>query len=74
MSIMIDAPIELMEEVAHLRLPSLADRQLQSLMDANTNGLLTESEKQQLEELVEWSESVSLLRARAGQLLGERPS
>ena len=74
MSTMIDAPIELMEEVAHLRLPSLADRQLQSLMDANTNGLLTESEKQQLEELVEWSESVSLLRARAGQLLGERPS
>lgn len=74
MSTMMDAPVDLMEAVAHLRLPSLADQQLQNLMDANTNGLLTEPERQQLEELVEWSETVSLLRARAGQLLGERPS
>ena len=74
MSTFIGAPVDLMEEVAHLRLPIHADQQLQCLMDANTNGQLTEPEKQQLEELVEWSESVSLLRARAGQLLGERPS
>ena len=74
MSIYIGAPVDLVEEVAHLHLPVYADQQLQSLMDANTNGQLTEPEKQQLEELVEWSESVSLLRARAGQLLGERPS
>ena len=70
----IDAPVDLMEEVAHLRLPALADQQLQSLMDANTNGQLTDAQRQLLEELVDWSESVSLLRARAGQLLGERPS
>ena len=74
MSIFIGAPVDLVEEVAHLHLPIHADQQLQNLMDANTNGLLTESEKQQLEELVEWSESVSLLRARAGQLLSDRPS
>ncbi len=74
MSAMIDAPVDLMEAVAHLRLPSLADQQLQILMDAHTNGLLTETQKRQLEELVEWSESISLLRARAGQLLGECPS
>ncbi len=63
-----------MEEVAHLHLPALADQQLQSLMDANTNGQLTKPERHQLEELVEWSESVSLLRARARQLLSERLS
>ncbi len=74
MSTMIDAPVDLMEAVAHLRLPALADQQLQSLMDGNTNGRLSERERQQLEELVEWSESISLLRARAGQVLGERPS
>ena len=74
MSIFIGAPVDLVEEVAHLHLPIHADQQLQNLMDANTNGQLTEAEKQQLEELVEWSESVSLLRARAGQLLSERSS
>ena len=74
MSTMIDAPMDLVEAVAHLRLPTLADQQLQSLMDANTNGQLTESERQQLEALVEWSETVSLLRASAGLLLGECPS
>ena len=74
MSTMIDAPMDLLEAVAHLRLPTLADRQLQSLMDANTNGQLTEPERQQLEALVEWSETVSLLRASEGLLLGECPS
>jgi len=71
---MIDAPVELVHAVANLRLPTLADRQLQNLMDANNDGLLTDSEREQLAELVEWSESISLLRARALHLLGERPS
>ncbi len=74
MSIMIEAPVVLMEAVAHLRLPPHMDRQLQELMDANNNGVLTDSEREQLADLVEWSESVSLLRAQALHLLGEQPT
>ena len=74
MSAMIEAPVDLMEAVSHLRLPAHADRQLQDLMDANTNGALTASEREQLQSLVEWSESLSLLRAQALHLLGARPT
>lgn len=73
MSAMIEAPVDLMEAVAHLRLPPHLDRQLQDLMDANNNGTLSESEREQLANLAEWSESISLLRARALHLLGEHP-
>lgn len=73
MAAMIEAPVDLMQAVAHLRLPPHADRQLQVLMDGNTNGTLTPEEREQLESLVEWSESLSLLRAQALHLLGEQP-
>jgi hypothetical protein len=42
-------------------------------MDRNNEGLLTDAEREELESLVEWSESVSLLRAEAFRLLGKRP-
>lgn len=42
-------------------------------MDRNTEGLLSDEEREELEALVEWSESVSLLRAEALHLLGRRP-
>jgi len=74
MSATVEAPVDLVESVAHLRLPPKEDARLQELMDANTNGTLTESEREQLESLVEWSESLSLLRARALRLLGEQPT
>jgi len=74
MSATVDAPVDLMKSIAHLRLPSHADRQLQVLMDANNNGTLSQAEREELADLVEWSESISLLRARALQLLGERPT
>lgn len=73
MSATIEAPVGLMEAVAHLRLPPHADRQLQHLMDANNNGMLTASEREELASLVEWSESLSLLRAQALHLLGAQP-
>ncbi len=43
-------------------------------MDANTNGTLTAMEREQLEAMVEWSESLSLLRARELHLLEEQPA
>ena len=46
---------------------------MQRLMDRNNEGLLTDSERCDLESLVEWSESISLMRAKALQLLGRKP-
>lgn len=42
-------------------------------MDRNTEGFLTESERAELETLVELSEQLSLVRAQALQLLGRKP-
>lgn len=67
-------PFELAEAVADLRLPPKADRRLQELMDRNTNGLLTETERADLEALAEMSEDISLLRAKALLLLGRNPT
>lgn len=42
-------------------------------MDRNTEGLLQESEREELEALVELSERLSLVRAEALQILGKQP-
>jgi len=74
MSVTITAPREWVEAVADLRLPPKQDARLQHLMDRNTEGVLTEAEREDLEALVEWSESLALLRAQGLRLLGRRPS
>ncbi|MHB8973740.1 MAG: hypothetical protein ACYC3X_15485 [Pirellulaceae bacterium] len=74
MTITIDAPLEWVETVGNLRLPPQADQRLQELMDRNKEGLLTESERADLESLVELSERLSLVRAEAIHLLGRRPA
>jgi hypothetical protein len=73
MSSTIDAPLEWVETVGNLRLPPRADQRLQALMDRNTEGLLTETERAELEALVELSERLSLVRAGALHLLGRSP-
>ena len=73
MSSTVQAPLEMMEAVANLRLPVNADRQLQRLMDRNTNGELNAEERKDLAALAKWSEEISLLRARALHVLGRKP-
>ena len=73
MTAVIQAPVELVEEIAELRLPVKADQRLQDLMDANTEGKLTQAERHELEALVELSERISLMRAKALVLLGRKP-
>ena len=73
MSTTIDAPLEWVESVGSLRLPPRTDQRLQELMDRNTEGLLTETERADLESLVELSERLSLVRAEAIHLLGRKP-
>jgi hypothetical protein len=70
----VSAPVEWIACVSDLRLPPRANERLQQLMDRNTEGFLTESERAELETLVELSEQLSLVRAQALQLLGGKPS
>lgn len=73
MSTMIEAPRKLVESVADIRLPPRTDARLQLLMERNSNGQLQGDEREELESLVELSESMSLIRAEALRLLGRRP-
>ena len=70
----ISAPVDWIESVGRLRLPPRTDRRLQELMDQNTEGQLTEREREDLEALVELSETLSLVRAEALHLLGRKPA
>jgi hypothetical protein len=69
----IAAPVDWVEAVGNLRFPSKADHRLQELMDRNNEGLLQESQREELEALVELSEQLSLIRAEALQILGRHP-
>jgi hypothetical protein len=73
MSAIIEAPRDLLEEVAALRLPPKTDQLLQSLMDRNNEGALTSEERDELEGLVALSETMALLRVKALHLLGRKP-
>jgi len=72
MSSTIAAPVNWVESVGNLHFPSKADRRLRELMDRNNEGLLKESEREELEALVELSEQLSLVRGEALKILGKR--
>ena len=66
-------PRQMLEDMAALRLPPPTDKRLQDLMDRNNEGLLQESEREELEALVELSQQLSLVRGEALQILGKQP-
>ena len=74
MAAVIQATREMVEEVASLRFPPRADRRLQRLMDRNTEGRLSPEEREEFESLVELSESIALVRAKALHLLECQPA
>jgi hypothetical protein len=74
MSAVVEAPLELVEAVAELRLPPRMDNRMQELMDRNTEGSLTPDGRAELEALVELSENMSLIRSKALHLLGRKPA
>jgi hypothetical protein len=74
MPAIIETPIDLVEAVADLRFPPKTDGLLQSLMDRNNDGTLTLAEREELEALVELSETMALVRARALKVLGRNPA
>jgi hypothetical protein len=69
----VSAPVEWVESVSRLRLPPKTDRRLRELMDRNNEGQLADDERAELESLVEVSEALSLVRAKAFHLLGRKP-
>jgi hypothetical protein len=69
MSAVVETPIDFLESISKLRLPPRIDERLQELMDANTEGTLTAEELEELTTLVEWSQDISIYRARAMLLL-----
>ncbi|MGA7498669.1 MAG: hypothetical protein WBX00_18225 [Isosphaeraceae bacterium] len=74
MTTVVEAPLTMVEAVAALRLPPRADQRLQVLMDRNTDGALRSEEKEELEALVELSETIALVRAQALHVLGRKPA
>jgi hypothetical protein len=70
MPAVMSAPVDLVESIADLRFPAKTDALLQWLMERNTNGQLTPAQKEELEALVELSETISIVRAKALRLLG----
>ncbi len=70
----VPAPPGLLESVADMRFPAKTDARLTRLMDRNTEGQLTPDERDELESLVELSQTISLVRAQALQLLGRQPA
>ena len=74
MPTVISAPVDWIESIGELRLPPRTDHRLQTLMDRNNEGLLSETEREELAALVELSERLSLIRAEAFSLLGKQPA
>jgi hypothetical protein len=63
--------VDWIKAVVNLQFPPKADNHLQELMNRNNEGHLKESEKEDLEALVELSEELSLVRAEALQILAK---
>lgn len=74
MATVVQAPREMIEAVAELRLPPKADLRLQMLMDRNTEGVLSPDELEDPAALAELSETIALLRAKALHVLGRKPA
>jgi hypothetical protein len=74
MSATVQAPLDLVESFASVRIPPKTDARLRQLMDRNNEGQLTYTELDELEALVELSETLASLRARALHVLGRRPT
>ncbi len=69
----IEAPLDLIESLADWRFPPQANALLRGLMDRNTDGGLSDAERDELEGLVALSETMAIFRARALSLLGREP-
>lgn len=68
-----ESPTSVLEEVADLSFPPETEARMTMLMDRNSDGALTATERDELTALVNWGHRISPLRARALLVLGRRP-
>jgi hypothetical protein len=66
----IATPVELVTSLAEFRFSPKLNAKLQNLMERNTEGQLSGPEREELEALVELSETIALLRGGALRVLG----
>lgn len=66
----IATPVELVTSLAEFRFSPKLNARLQDLMERNTEGQLAAAEREELEALVELSETIAILRGEALQVLG----
>ena len=69
MGAIVPVPRDALESLTAFRFPAKLDKHMQQLMDRNNEGLLTPSEREELEGLVELSEDLSLQKAQVERLL-----
>jgi hypothetical protein len=73
MNAVVTVPADFVESLSQLHFPPQTDSRLQELMDRNNQGKLSADERHELASLVELSETLSLIRARALASLGRKP-
>jgi hypothetical protein len=67
MPAVLEAPVEMVEAVAALRLPPRGDRRMQLLMELNTDGGLTPEQKEKLIEHFRWVGYVLVAQSSVGR-------
>ena len=67
-----ETPADLLNDVADLSFPPETEARMIDLMDRNTEGLLSPSERDELASMVKWGHRIALLRARALLILGRK--
>lgn len=67
-----ETPAAILEDVVNLNFPPETAARMTWLMDRNTDGLLTLTERRELTALVDWGHRISVLRARAMLVLGRK--
>lgn len=67
-------PSQLAEELAQLSFTPRMNERLHLLLDKNSEGKITDVERDELESLVHLSETMSLFKAQALRFLGRRGS
>jgi hypothetical protein len=66
----IPTPLQLVTSLAEFRFSPKLNAKLQDLMERNTEGQLSAADREELEALVELSETIAILRGEALQVLG----
>ena len=65
--------VSFVNDLTDMRFTPAMNARIHDLMDRNNEGTLSPSERQELESLVDWSEQISLVRAKALQFMGKKP-